>query len=104
MSDSLIPGILEPRTLFRLAWRNLSRNRRRTWISAITVAFAIFLLQLSYAMLIGLEDQSFDNLINYQTSHAKLYAPGYFDEREDLSLDYAVQTPEIIQTKMAEVV
>ncbi len=103
MSDSSIPGVLKYTTTFKLAWRNLARNRRRTWISAITVAFAIFLLQLSYAMMIGLEDQSFDNLINYQTAHAKLYADGYFEEREDLTLDFAITDPESMQAKMLEV-
>ena len=70
MSDVIKPGRLPWLSILRLAWRNLARNRRRTWISAITVAFAIFLLQLSYSMLTGMEDQSFDNLINYQTAHA----------------------------------
>ena len=103
MPDALIPGRLKVGLTFRLAWRNMARNRRRTFISAITVAFAVFLLQLSFAMLVGLEDQSFDNLINYQTSHAKLYAAGYFEEREDLSLDFAVVAPEVIQAKMIEI-
>ncbi len=95
------PGILGNLAMLKLSWRNLARNRKRTWISAITVAFAVFLLQLSYAMLIGLEDQSFDNLINYQTGHAKVYAAGYFDEREDLTLDYLLTDSEDLQTKLA---
>ena len=103
MSDVIKPGRLPWLSILRLAWRNLARNRRRTWISAITVAFAIFLLQLSYSMLIGMEDQSFDNLINYQTAHAKLYATGYFEEREDFTLDYSLAQAEAIQSKMAEV-
>ncbi len=103
MLDKLTPGVLGWATTFRLAGRNLARNKRRTWISAITVAFAVFLLQLSYAMLIGLEDQSFDNLINYQTGHAKVYADGYFEEREDFTLDFALAKPESIKEKMAAV-
>ena len=103
MPDNIQPGRLPLMTIFRLAWRNLYRNRRRTWISAVTVAFAIFLLQLSYSMLIGMEDQSFDNLINYQTAHAKLYAEGYFEEREDFSLDYALTDAESVQALMTDV-
>lgn len=100
---SIKPGALGNFAMLKLAWRNLARNRKRTWISAITVAFAVFLLQLSYAMLIGLEDQSFDNLINYQTGHAKIYAAGYFEEREDLTLDYLLTDSGDLQQKLENV-
>ena len=95
-------GVLGFIVTLKLAWRNLARNRKRTSISAITVAFAVFLLQLSYAMLIGLEDQSFDNLINYQTGHAKIFAAGYFEEREDLTLDHLIRVSDSLQHALAE--
>ena len=78
------------RATFRLGWRNLERNRRRTWITASTVALAVLLLQFSTALLIGVEQQSFDNLINYQTGHAKVYADGYFDLRDEFPLDHVL--------------
>ena len=91
MSDKrLIRSRLDPPSVFRLALRNLTRNTKRTWITAITVAFALFLFQIFAALLIGIEQQSFDNLINYQTAHAKLYAEGYFENREEFPLDYAL--------------
>ena len=86
-----IPGVLGLRATFRLGWRNLKRNRRRTWITASTVALAVLLLQFSTALLIGVEQQSFDNLINYQTGHAKIYADGYFEERDEFPLDYTFE-------------
>jgi ABC-type lipoprotein release transport system permease subunit len=85
-----IPGVLGLRATVRLGWRNLKRNRRRTWITASTVALAVLLLQFSAALLIGVEQQSFDNLINYQTGHAKVYADGYFELRDELPLDHAL--------------
>ena len=50
---------------------------------------AVLLLQFSTALLIGVEQQSFDNLINYQTGHAKVYADGYFELRDEFPLDYS---------------
>jgi ABC-type lipoprotein release transport system permease subunit len=88
MQYELKPGKLDWFSTFRLAWRNLARNRRRTLLTAVTVAFAVMLLQLGWSLLEGFERQSFDNLINYQTAHAKLFAQGYFDKREDYPLDY----------------
>jgi len=85
-----IPGRLLPLTILQLGWRNLRRNHRRTWITATTVALAVLLVQVAVSLLIGIEQQSFDNLINYQTAHAKLYADGYFTKREELPLDYTL--------------
>ena len=103
MALEMIPGRLSLWKTLRLAWRNLFRNRRRTWITAVTVGVAVFLLNLSVSLLVGIEQQSFDNLIYYQTGHAKLFADGYFDHREELPLDYTLTDPEELQTVVASV-
>ena len=72
--DEMVPGLLDTGTTFRLGLRNLFRNKRRTLITASTVAIAVMLMQFMFALMMGLEQQSFDNLINYQTGHAKIYA------------------------------
>ena len=102
-ANNLIQSRLGPISLFRLAWRNLSRNKKRTWITAITVAFAIFLFQISAALLVGIEQQSFDNLIDYQTSHAKLFAEGYFENRDEFPLEYALTDLEAFQAQIESV-
>lgn len=88
---------------FRLAWRNLARSRRRTWITASTVALAVLLLQLVISVMIGLERQSFDNLIDYQTAHAKVFAAGYYGEREEFPLDRVLDDPARVRAVIAEV-
>lgn len=102
-SDSLIPGSIPYGATLRIGWRNLARSRRRTLLTASTVAFAVFLLQALMAFLIGIEQQSFDNLINYQTAHAKLYAEGYFDNRDDQPLDYTLSTFDEIERLLVSV-
>ncbi len=88
MKPEIIPGRLSVGATLRIAWRNLQRNRRRTWITASTVAVAVLLLQAIQSLMIGLERQSFDNLINYQTAHAKLFPEGYFEMRDEMPLEY----------------
>ncbi len=85
-----IPGVLGWIATLRLGWRNLKRNRRRTWITASAVALAVIFLQWTAAILNGVEQQSFNNLIDYQTGHAKIYADGYFDVRDEFPLDYTM--------------
>lgn len=94
---------LSLKAAFRLAWRNLARSRRRTWITASTVALAVMLLQLVISVMIGLERQSFDNLIDYQTAHAKVFADGYYEEREEFPLDRVLDDPVRVQEAIAGV-
>lgn len=103
MPPEPIPGRLGPLTVLRLGWRNLRRNRRRTWITAITVGVAVFFLQLTWSMLVGIERQSYDNLINYQTAHAKLYAAGYFEMRDELPLDRTLSDVSAIEATVLAV-
>jgi ABC-type lipoprotein release transport system permease subunit len=83
----LVPGRPGPRLLFRLGLRNLLRNRRRTAITTVTVATAVFLLHVWSSLLTGLERQSYDNLIHYQTAHAKVLEAGWLERRDELPLD-----------------
>ncbi len=103
MAHKLRVGRLALPAVFRLAWRNLLRNRRRTLITATTVAVAVMLLETVVALMIGLENKSFDNLIHYQTAHAKLFADGYFEKREDYPLDYTLPNIDSLQTALRSI-
>ena len=97
MQAEMIPGSLGFVTTVRLAWLNLARNRKRTAITAVTVTMAVFVLDISMSLLMGIERQSFDNLINYQTAHAKVFSEGYYEERQEMPLDYLLTELESIQ-------
>jgi ABC-type lipoprotein release transport system permease subunit len=103
MPDALIPGKPGPALLLRLAVRNLLRNRRRTVLTVITVAFAVLFLQIWDSMLRGLERQSYDNLIHYQTAHAKVYEEAWFELRDELPLDRAIQDPAALLDEVLQV-
>jgi ABC-type lipoprotein release transport system permease subunit len=94
------PRGLTLRNAFHLARRNLTRSRRRTAITATTVALAVFLLQCFSALLIGIERQSFDNLIRYQTSNAKVFAAGYYQQREEFPLEKALVDPASLEQRI----
>ena len=47
----------------RMAWRNLWRNRRRTWLTASGIAFAIFLVSIGISFQAG----SYSNMIDNAT-------------------------------------
>jgi len=60
-----------------LAWKNLWRNRRRTLITAFSIAFGVLLA----ATFTGMGDYSYTNMINAGASmgkgHITVEAPGY---------------------------
>lgn len=91
--DTLVAGKPGPVLLLRLAIRNLLRNRRRTVLTMITVAFAVLFLNVWDSMLRGLETQSYHNLIQYQTAHAKVYEEAWFELKEELPLDRSLEHP-----------
>ena len=47
-------------SIVAIAWRNLWRNRRRTWLSAGGIGFAVWMLVLSLSM----QDGSFEIMID----------------------------------------
>jgi len=63
--------------LIKMAWRNLWRSKRRTLITAITVAFGV-LLAVTFT---AIEDYAYTNMINTSASmgfgHITVEPPGY---------------------------
>jgi len=101
--EGLVAGKPGPALLTRLAVRNLLRNRRRTILTMITVGFAVFFLNIWDSMLRGLENQSFANLIQYQTAHAKIFEEAWFELRDELPLDRSIQQPSSLLQRVRQV-
>ena len=66
---------------WRLAWRNLWRNRKRTLITASALAFGF----LSSVTMIGLWEGMLSEMIrsgtNLVTGQLQIHAPGYYPEQ-----------------------
>ncbi|NIP15117.1 MAG: FtsX-like permease family protein [Pseudomonadales bacterium] len=68
-----------PALLLRIGWRNLARNRRRTWLTAGGIAFAVLLVVFSMAMQIGQYDIMMENATSLLTGHIQVQAAEYVD-------------------------
>lgn len=73
--------------LLRMAWKNLFRYKKRTVITAFAIAIGVMFSIAVEALLVGLDQESFRNLIWYETSSAKVFAPGYFKDRQQAPID-----------------
>ncbi|MFM8354332.1 MAG: hypothetical protein ACKOBM_05450, partial [Gammaproteobacteria bacterium] len=63
-----------------MAWRNLWRNRRRTLLSAGSIAFAVALLAFAMAQQIGSYALMIDNATALMTGQLQIQRPGFLDE------------------------
>jgi putative ABC transport system permease protein len=67
-------------TILNLAWRNLWRNRRRTWLTAGGVAFSIFIMVFAWSMQVGTFDVMIDNATGLMTGHVQVQHPAFQDD------------------------
>ncbi len=64
----------------RIAWRNLWRNKRRTWLTAGGIAFASFLVIFSNAMQVGIYGSMIENATGLLEGHIQITHPNYPDD------------------------
>lgn len=77
--------------LFRMALKNLNRHRRRTFITALIIAFAILIYILTEGLMLGMTDMSFSNIINLESGHLQVADQNYWDERKELPLKNLIE-------------
>jgi putative ABC transport system permease protein len=65
--------------LLAVAWRNLWRSPRRTWLSAAGIAFAIMLLVFSMSIQTGSYSTMIDGATRLMTGHIQVQRVGYLD-------------------------
>ena len=86
--------------ILSLAWKNLSRYRRRTIITSIAIAAGLSIFIMLDALLLGMERESEQNIIWYETASAKIMTPDNFDNLHSLSLKHTIESPEGIQVQL----
>lgn len=73
--------------IFKLAWRNIWRNKRRTYITAASILFAVLLASFMESLQKGAWSNMIGNVVNFYVGYAQVHQKGYWD---DQSLDKAI--------------
>ncbi len=68
--------------VFRLAWRNLWRQPRRTWLTMGAMIFSNVLLIFMMSFQFGMYGLMIENTLKILTGHVQVQAPGYLDDQK----------------------
>ena len=68
--------------VLRLAWRNLWRQPRRTWLTTGAMVFSNTLLVFMISIQLGMYGLMIDNTLQVFTGHMQVQAPGYKDDQK----------------------
>jgi ABC-type lipoprotein release transport system permease subunit len=66
--------------IIRLAWRNLWRQSRRTWLTVGAIVFSNALLVFMISLQFGMYELMISNSLQTFTGHLQVQAPGYIDD------------------------
>lgn len=66
--------------VLRLAWRNLWRHPRRTWLTIGAMVFSNAILVFLISLQFGMYELMIDNTLQTFTGHMQVQAPGYKDD------------------------
>ncbi|MDT8285331.1 MAG: hypothetical protein RQ767_07365, partial [Thermovirgaceae bacterium] len=66
---------------FRIAWRNLWRNTRRTTITLIAMALSTAVLIITYALMLGMIQDMERSVTDVTVGQVQVHHPDYLSER-----------------------
>jgi len=82
--------------LFKLAFRNIFRNFRRTFFTMIAIAVGLALLITLDSYMKGLDVKTFEKIIELETGHIKVFPAGYKNDKDNLPLDDLISPKKVI--------
>ena len=86
----------------KMAFKNLTRHKRRTIITALIIAFAILIYVMTEGLMIGMTEMSFDNIINLESGHLQVANQDYWDDRKELPLNNLITPSSELENNIRE--
>ena len=88
-------------TLFKMAFRDLGRNRRRSFFSALALGLGLMVLLLMAGVITWELTSSMDKSIRLQSGHLQLRAKTYDENKASLAYEDLIENPEAVAAQIA---
>ena len=86
--------------IFKIAWRNIYRNKKRTLITVTSIFAALFLIILMRALQFGFYDNIIKTVVESYAGYVEVHAEGYWDNQ---SLDNSMEVDQKIINDISSV-
>jgi ABC-type lipoprotein release transport system permease subunit len=87
--------------LIKMAFRDLGRNRRRSFFSALAVGIGLALLLLMASFIKGEMGSALELAIRLQTGHIQVRAESYDESKTSLKWEYLIENPDQVAAQIA---
>src|SRR3989337_768440 len=87
--------------LIKKAFRDLGRNRRRSFFSALAVGLALALLLLFASFIQGEMGMGIDTSIRLQSGHLQVRAKSYDESKTSLKWEDLIENPDQVAAQIA---
>ena len=67
--------------IIKLAWRNIWRNKRRSYLTIGSIMFAVILAIFMRSMQLGSYEKMIENSVRFYTGHIQIHQNGYWDDK-----------------------
>ncbi len=87
--------------LFKMAWRNIWRNWRRTTIALIAIVIGLTLMVFADGLYGNIDQVAYGNAVRLFGGHVQVHAPGFRAKSNRLPLLPVAGADQVVQTAMA---
>jgi ABC-type lipoprotein release transport system permease subunit len=87
--------------LYKMAWRDLGRNRRRTFFSMLALAFGVALLIFMASFIAGEMRGALQTSIKLQSGHLQVRAASYNEDKTSLKWEDLIENPDALAAQIA---
>ncbi len=88
--------------LLKLAFRNVFRYKKRTIITFSAISYGLGLMAVGICLYNGVNTHAMDSIINNQTAHFKILAPGYFEDKDEIPLEFTIDESQKIKSLLKD--
>jgi len=87
--------------ILKMAFRDLGRNRRRSFFSALAVAIGLGLLMLMSSVIQGEMGSAIESAIRLQSGHIQIRSASYDENKSSLKWEDLIENPDQIASQVA---